>query len=55
MKLRLDRVLKLDLGRMGIDEATKSDAPLPTFTPPAVWRAPYSPYEYGWWSIFMRE
>jgi hypothetical protein len=55
MKLRLDRVLKLDLGNMSIDEATKSTAPLPEFKPPEQWTAPYSPYAYGWWEVFMRK
>lgn len=55
MKLRLDRVLKLDLGKMAIDDATKSTAPLPEFKPPEKWSAPYSPYAYGWWEVFMRK
>ena len=55
MKLRLDRVLKLDLGNMSIDAATKSTAPVPQFKPPTKWMAPYSPYAYGWWEIFMRD
>jgi hypothetical protein len=53
MKLRLDRVLKLDLGNMSIDEATKSTAPVPEFKDQA-WIAPYSPYSKGWWEVFMR-
>lgn len=54
MKLRLDRVLKLEIGNMKIDDATKSTAPVPEFKPPEKWTAPYSPYAYGWWEVFMR-
>lgn len=53
MKLRLDRVLKLDLGNMSIDEATKSTAKVPEFKDQE-WIAPYSPYSKGWWEVFMR-
>ena len=54
MKLRLDRVLKLDLGPMSIDDATKNTVPVPEFKPPANWTAPYAPYAPGWWEKFMR-
>lgn len=54
MKLRLDRVLKIDLGPMSIDDATKNTAPVPKFSPPKNWTAPYAPYAYGWWELFMR-
>ena len=54
MKLRLDRVLKIDLGPMSIDDATKNTAPVPKFSPPKNWTAPYAPYAYGWWEMFMR-
>lgn len=47
-------MLKLDLGKMPIDAATKSTASVPQFKPPEKWVAPYSPYAYGWWEIFMR-
>ncbi|KAI8100776.1 hypothetical protein M9434_005167 [Picochlorum sp. BPE23] len=53
MKLRLDRVLKLDLGNMSIDAATKSTAKVPEFEPQE-WNAPYTPYSKGWWEVFMR-
>lgn len=53
MKLRLDRVLKLDVGNMSIDEATKSTAEIPEFKDQE-WIAPYSPYSKGWWEVFMR-
>lgn len=53
MKLRLDRVLKLDLGNMSIDAATKSTAKVPEFESQE-WNAPYTPYSKGWWEVFMR-
>ena len=55
MKLRLDRVVKIDLGNMSIDEATKSTAKVPDFDIASnKWIAPYSPYSKGWWEVFMR-
>lgn len=54
MKLRLDRVLKLDIGAMTIDEATKNGGEIPDFGD-MKWRAPYSPYSKGWWEVFMRK
>jgi hypothetical protein len=53
MKLRLDRVLKLDVGKMSLDEATKSTSAVPEFADQE-WRAPYTPYSKGWWEVFMR-
>lgn len=56
MKLRLDRVLKVELGEMTVEEATKCGAPVPDFpelTTTADWRAPYSAYSKGWWEVFM--
>jgi len=55
MKLRLDRVLKLDLGNMSIDDATKSTASVPDFKQTGKWTAPYSPYAPGWWDMFIRK
>lgn len=55
MKLRLDRVLKLDLGNMSIDTATKSTAEVPEFENNKTWRAPYTPYGKGWWNVFIRK
>lgn len=55
MKLRLDRVLKLDLGKMNIDTATESTAPIPEFKQDKKWIAPYAPYAAGWWEVFMRK
>lgn len=53
MKLRLDRVLKVEIGELTVEEATKCGATVPEFTPPAKWTAPYSPYTKGWWEVFM--
>ena len=55
MKLRLDRVLKLQL--TGVDRAAvfKSNGPVPDFKPPEKWTAPYSPYAKGWWEVFFPE
>lgn len=55
MKLRLDRVLRIELGPMTADEAAASTAELPKMTPPAKWTAPYVPYSYGWWDVFMKK
>ncbi|KAK9829728.1 hypothetical protein WJX72_007542 [[Myrmecia] bisecta] len=53
MKLRLDRVLKLELGELSLEEVTKSTGPLPEFKKPDKWTAPYPPYKPGWWEVFM--
>ena len=55
MKLRLDRVLKLDLGEMTMDEAIKSTGSLPEYgaLDKGKWTAPYPPYRAGWWEMFM--
>lgn len=47
MKLRLDRVLKLELTGLTRQEVFKSLGPVPEFTPPEKWTAPYSPYRKG--------
>ena len=56
MKLRLDRVLKLELGEATPEEALKSLAPVPDFKPlnqtVQNWTAPYPPYKPGWWQQF---
>lgn len=55
MKLRLDRVLKLELGEMTPEEALKSLKPVPDFKPlnqDVHWTAPYPPYKPGWWELF---
>ena len=55
MKLRLDRVLKLNLGSISVEEATKSLGPVPEFPPYENWIAPYAPYAHGWWNVFERK
>lgn len=56
MKLRLDRVLKLELGEATPEEALKSLAPVPDFKPlnqtVKNYTAPYPPYKPGWWQQF---
>lgn len=54
MKLRLDRVLKLELGELTPEQALDSGAPPPEFPPldRTKWTAPYSPYKPGWWNAF---
>jgi hypothetical protein len=47
MKLRLDRVLKLELTGLSRQEVFQSGGPVPDFTPPEKWTAPYSPYRKG--------
>lgn len=58
MKLRLDRVLEVELGEMTPVEALASAGPPPDFAPldrspkAGEWTAPYSPYKPGWWNVF---
>ena len=58
MKLRLDRVLEVELGEMTPAEALASSGPPPDFAPldrspkAGEWTAPYSPYKPGWWAAF---
>ncbi|KAA6426457.1 MAG: hypothetical protein FRX49_03568 [Trebouxia sp. A1-2] len=55
-QLRLDRVLKLELGEATPEEALKSLAPVPDFKPlnqtVKNYTAPYPPYKPGWWQQF---
>ncbi|MEW5298422.1 MAG: hypothetical protein WDW36_001546 [Sanguina aurantia] len=54
MKLRLDRVLRVDLGDMPEAEALKAAGTIPeTFTASTKWTAPYGPYAPGWWNVFL--
>ena len=60
MKLRLDRVLRLDPPReMAPEEALRCGAAVPDFVPldrspeAGRWTAPYSPYKPGWWNVFL--
>lgn len=60
MKLRLDRVLRLDPPmELTPEEALKCGAAVPDFAPldrspeAGRWTAPYSPYKPGWWNVFL--
>ncbi|KAG2427874.1 hypothetical protein HXX76_012194 [Chlamydomonas incerta] len=53
MKLRLDRVLKIDLKSMPESEVLASGEPLPEFKPEGKWTAPYARYTPGWWNVFL--
>lgn len=53
MKLRLDRVLRIDLGAVPEAEALAVGGEVPEFKKPAKWTAPYSPYAPGWWNVFL--
>ena len=52
MKLRLDRVLKLDLAALTEEEVLQMGEALPEFTFSGKWTAPYSAYSPGWWEVF---
>jgi len=52
MKLRLDRVLKVDLSALSKDEVMSAGDELPDFKKPEKWTAPYSMYTPGWWKLF---
>lgn len=59
MKLRLDRVLRVDPGELTPEEALRCGAAVPEFPPldrspdAGKWTAPYSPYKPGWWTVFF--
>ena len=61
MKLRLDRVLRVDPGLLTPEEALRCGAPVPEFKPldrsldeeGKKWTAPHSPYKPGWWNVFL--
>ena len=56
MKLRLDRVLKLERTGLERSEGFKSNGPVPKFTPPVPkYSSPYPSYAYGWWEAFFPE
>ena len=57
MKLRLDRVLKVDLGSLSKADALASTGELPEYgkLDKEGWTAPYLPYRPGWWKVFMPE
>ena len=57
MKLRLDKVMMVELGACGADAALGSggdieDIPAPEF--PGL-GSPYTPYQPGWWRVFVPE
>ena len=52
MRVRLDRVLQLDLSGVPEAEVLAAGAALPEFKKPAKWTAPYPPYSAGWWEVF---
>ncbi|PNW74609.1 hypothetical protein CHLRE_12g490500v5 [Chlamydomonas reinhardtii] len=53
MKLRLDRVLKIDLKSMPASEVLAAGEALPDFKPDGKWTAPYARYTPGWWNVFL--
>jgi hypothetical protein len=53
MKLRLDRVLRIDLGQKPDSEVLAVGGKVPEFKTSPKWTAPYSPYTPGWWEVFM--
>jgi hypothetical protein len=52
MKLRLDRVLKLELSGLSEEEILTMGEALPEFSKTGKWTAPYSAYAPGWWEKF---
>jgi hypothetical protein len=52
MKVRLDRVLRIELKGLSDAEVLAMGEALPEFKKPAVWTAPYSPYAAKWWEVF---
>lgn len=54
MKLRLDRVLKVELVGMSEKEALAAGEKLDVskMKMPAKWTAPYGAYSAGWWEVF---
>lgn len=55
MKLRLDRVLMLDLDKVPEADLFTSNGPVPEFPAREGWTAPYTPYAKGWWEVFMHK
>lgn len=52
MKLRLDRVLRIDLGAVPASEALAKGGKVPEFSQAPKWTAPYPKYSPGWWEVF---
>ncbi|PSC74027.1 hypothetical protein C2E20_2723 [Micractinium conductrix] len=54
MRIRLDRVIEVQLPNMTAAEVATSTAPVPKFKiEDKGWTAPYVPYAWGWWERFM--
>ncbi len=53
MKVRLDRVLRIDLGPIPASEALAVGGKVPDFGPFPKWEAPFAPYAPGWWEVFV--
>jgi hypothetical protein len=52
MKLRLDRVLRYDLGALPDSEVLAVGGEVPKFSVSPNWTAPYPAYSPGWWEKF---
>lgn len=52
MKLRLDRVMRIDLEGLSQEEVLSAGEALPDFPKPSTWTAPYTAYTPGWWKVF---
>lgn len=52
MKVRLDRVMKVELTGMSMEEVLAAGEALPEFKKPAKWTAPYGAYAPQWWEVF---
>ncbi|GLC54669.1 hypothetical protein PLESTB_000893700 [Pleodorina starrii] len=53
MKLRLDRVLRIDLKDMPDSEVLAVGGEVPEFKQEGKWTAPYARYTPGWWNVFV--
>jgi hypothetical protein len=53
MKVRLDRVLKIELKGMSEAEVLAMGEALPEFKKPEKWTAPYGAYAPRWWETFF--
>jgi hypothetical protein len=53
MKLRIDRVLRIDLNDMPDSEVLAVGGEVPEFKTTDKWTAPYARYSAGWWNVFV--
>ncbi|KAL6762336.1 hypothetical protein V8C86DRAFT_1784739, partial [Haematococcus lacustris] len=53
MKLRLDRVVRIDLGSAEQAEVLAVGGTVPEMKGPEKWTAPYPRYAPGWWNVFV--